>query len=663
MKNFLLILLLLPCTFAKAQYVVNYKKVADTYFENKDYYAASTFYKKALKITSDSTQVIIPYSKDKKYIKDDKVTSDYEEAIYKLAESSRMYREYADAEKYYGIATTFSNVKYNKAMYYYGESLMANKNFSQAIDAFEKFINKSNDSQLADKAKSKILSCRFAINEMRYPRLIQLTKVAKNVNALGSNYAPVQYHNEFYFTSSRPVSVGGKRDFLKVGSNEIQVSTKANPFLNAVYLVKDPLSAAEVSVKKIDLPLPKATEFATLAINPKGDVVYFTAWKDNEKYAIYSAKKNGEGWSNPQPLSLQINSKDYNTIQPFVTADGKFMFFSSDRPGGYGKYDLWYSVIREDGTFGQPVNLGPEINTEGDEKAPYYNTITKKLLFSSDGRIGLGGLDFFESEGDLVSWTRPSNMGYPFNSSKDDIYFTAVNDLGTEGYISSDRESSCCLEVFSIKREFLTITGRILDCKTKQPLQNASVSLMGTNGEQKIKTNGNGIYKFVVDSRRPVKLVFGKDNYFSINKNYAYEELAKADTLLNKEFCMLPFKVNTPIVLENVYYEFNSAALTEPSKQVLNSLVTIMEDNPEMEIELGAHTDGIGTEEYNLDLSNKRAESCVQYLISKNIAPSRLAAKGYGKNMPIAPNTLKNGNDNPEGRAKNRRTEFKVTKK
>ncbi|MCZ4245232.1 OmpA family protein [Pedobacter sp. HCMS5-2] len=139
--------------------------------------------------------------------------------------------------------------------------------------------------------------------------------------------------------------------------------------------------------------------------------------------------------------------------------------------------------------------------------------------------------------------------------------------------------------------------------------------------------------------------------------------MAKADTLISKDYCISPFRINIPIVLDNVYYEFNSAELTEPSKKVLDALFIIMDDNPEMEIELGAHTDAIGTDEYNQSLSERRAQSCVDYLISKNIAAARMTAKGYGEKVPIAPNTLKNGKDNPEGRTKNRRTEFKVTKK
>ncbi|RZL50236.1 MAG: hypothetical protein EOO93_23715, partial [Pedobacter sp.] len=440
----------------------------------------------------------------------------------------------------------------------------------------------------------------------------------------GSNYAAVKTNDNFYYTSSRPITVAGKPEVIKAVKGETVVTTKANPFINNIYVAKEDVNASEISVKMLDLNLPKEMETAAISFNPEGTVAYFTAWRDKEKYAIYQSKKVDEKWTAPTSLGLQINDKDFNSAQPFVTSDGKFLVFSSDRSGGLGKYDLWYASIRTDGSVGQPVNLGPEINTEADEKAPYYNSLTKKLLFSSDGRVGFGGLDFFESDGDFISWSKPVNMGYPFNSSKDDVYFTATNADASRGYISSDRESACCLEIFAVKREYITISGIISDCKTKKPLNGVSVKMIDLDGEKSIVTDISGKYEFKIDSRRPVKLNISKENYFALNKNYSYEEVAKADTLMHVDYCINSFKINVPIVLDNIYYEFNSAELTTSSQKTLDALVAIMDDNPEMEIELGAHTDDIGTDIYNLDLSERRAKSCLNYLVSKNIAENRM---------------------------------------
>lgn len=660
MKKILFLFLLACANLANAQYLVDYKKVADAYFEQKNYYAASTFYKKALNITTDSAQVYLPYSVESNSSKKEKGIKDYESIIFNLAESSRLYKEYTDAEKYYAIASKFSDKRYKNALFYYGESLMSNKKYDEAISTLNQFIKNNQNDVLVNDARKEIESCKFALNEIKYPRMVQLKKMPYDLNGLGSNYALVKINNDFCFTSSRPISVANKRSIVKTRSKEVQISTKANPFVSNIYL-SEGTSGDKISVKRIGIVLPKNMETATPAFSPDGNTLYFTAWIGKEKFAIYSSNKIDNKWSAPKLLGSQINGNDWTTSQPFVTKDGKYLLFSSDRLGGYGKTDIWYSIIRGDGSLSEAVNLGPVINTTDDERAPSYNSITKKLIFSSNGRVGLGGLDFFESEGDFVNWSTPKNLGYPFNSPKHDVYFTPIDELGTRGYISSDRESSCCVELFEIKRESLRINGTLTDCKTNKPIAGVKVILTNSDGEQQNISDDSGKYNFSVDSKRPIKLQFSKENYFSTTKDYTYERLAKADTLISEDYCLSSYKVNAPIVLENVYYEFNSAELTESSKKVLDELVVTMNNNPNIKIELGAHTDNKGTDMYNLDLSERRAKSCVLYLASKNIPISRLTYKGYGKTMPIAPNTTPDGKDNPEGRAKNRRTEVKVT--
>jgi OOP family OmpA-OmpF porin len=662
MKKLILLILILNAGLAKAQYIINYKKIADTYFEQKDYYAAATFYKKALKINSDTANASMPYSQGKTKSQSEKNLMDYEESIYNLAEASRLYRDFSDAQKYYELACAFTSSKYDKACFYYGQSLRANQNFTKAINFFELYLKKKPADSMVKKTNIEIQSCKFAIAQMRYPNLIQFTRIAKDVNNLGSNYAATLSGDKFYFTSSRPIDVKGKSKVMLTEKGETNVLTPSTPYINALYIADEKPTDKNIGVKKLELDLPKDVQIAAATFSADGNKIYFTVWEPNGKHAIYKADKSGDKWINAASIGSQINSIEYNSLQPFITADGKQMYFASDRPGGFGKNDIWVSNIREDGSFSTPVNLGPKINSENDERAPYYNIYTKSLIFSGDGRVGLGGLDFFEATGDLGNWSNPVNMGYPFNSSKDDAYFFPIDKMGAQGYISSDRESICCLEIFKIKREFITVSGKIIDCKTKKPLKDVNVSLRNSAGEQTTKTNEKGLYEFKVNSREPVKLVFDKEEYFIVSQNYTYDDLAKADTLLYKEHCISSFKKNVPIVLENIYFEFNKADLTEPSKLVLNKLVDILIDNPDIEIELGAHTDNIGTDEYNQELSERRAKSCVDYIITKDIAANRLTFKGYGESMPVAPNTTKKGKDNPEGRAKNRRTEFKVVK-
>lgn len=654
---------------AKAQFIPDYQKAADLYFQKGEYYAAAEFYKKALNISSDSANLSAPYNFNISNKSNKKKNDNQQQMIFNLAESYRNYKDFSNAEKWYAVAKNFSDDKYVLSHFWYAEALRANNKYTDAISAFEKFLEvyPKNDDGYKAKAKQEIESCKFAIHEMKHPRLVTLKRLPAPVNLKeGSNYAPVKQNNIFYFTSSRPIGSSGKRQTLRAGSTVVR--KKESPYVNAIYTTAGTnlTEASETkNTDKLEFNMPNA-EYATIALTPDGSRAFFTAWNkkgENVVYNIYSAVKTNDSWSDPEPAGIQINIPGHNSMQPFITSDGKYLLFSSDRPGGLGKYDIWFAPLRANGALGQAINLGSKINTEEDEQAPYYNIKEEKLLFSSNGRVGLGGFDFYESKGDLSEWTEPHNLGFPFNSAKDDLYFTSIDEKGYEGYISSDRESLCCLELFHVKREFVNIKGTVTDCETGKPISGVKVTLTDSLTQKTKELNPeNGIYSFLMDAPRPVKITIEKDGYFTKTQRYSAGDLIKADTLLSADLCLTPLVIDKPIVLKDIYYEFNSSELTPMSQHSLDLLAELMADNPNITIELSSHTDGIGSDAYNLDLSQRRAQSCVNYLISKGINPDNIYAKGYGKSRPIAPNTI-NGKDNPEGRQLNRRTEFKVLKK
>ncbi|RZK81885.1 MAG: hypothetical protein EOO92_03760 [Pedobacter sp.] len=666
MKRFKIILIFLTLTtVANAQFVTNNKKVADVYFQNSEFYAAAEYYKKALQISSDSAGFIVPYGFENKIKEESPKKDDYEYCVFQLAESLRLYKNFTDAEQWYALAKEFNSPKYILSSFWYAETLRANQKFDEAIVAFNQFLSKYRvNDNYASKAKLEIASCQFALYELRFPRLFMLSKLQNNINQKGSNYTPALKDGNFYFTSSRPVSTLGKKEVLIDDENSAKVSKKESPFVNAVYEVKGNPLQQNVSIRKTEVT-GKGKESAAPTFHPNGKLMYITSWTAQGDKKIYqlNAINEGAGWTEPIELGGQVNVKGFNAMQPFITKDGKFLIFSSNRPGGFGKFDLWYCNLRPDGTLGQAINMGNTVNTADDDQAPYYNQNTGKLIYSSNGRVGLGGFDFYESKGDFAKWSEPRNLGYPFNSSKDDLYFTSTNDQDTEGYISSDRESICCLEVFFVKQEYLSVNGTIIDCATLKPLSNAIVTLADSLENYTANTDESGRYNFRVTSNRKLKLSAEKDKYFTKTVSYGYEDLAKKDTLFNPDICLTSFEVDKPIVLKDILYEFDKADLTPDSRVKMDYLYTIMQDNPKIEIELSAHTDSKGVDIYNLDLSNRRAKSCVDYLVSKGISADRMTSKGYGETTPIAPNTLSNGKDNPDGRALNRRTEFKVTKK
>lgn len=664
MKTKILLILCLFTSAAQAQFVSNNKRVADVYFQNKEYYAAAVYYRKALTPTTDSASFVLPFGFTEKIKEESPKKDEYEYCTYQLAEALRLYKNYADAEKWYETATTFSNPKYILSGFWYAETLRSNQRFKESIAAFNAFLAKYPvKDEYATRAKQEIASCQFALAELRYPRMYRFNRLINDVNTKGSNYSPTLKGPNLYFSSSRPIGAAGKKEVLT--GNNTKVVRKETPFLNAVYMTSGNPLSQDVTIKKTAIE-GRDKESAAPSFHPNGKIAYVTSWtaQGNKKiYQLNATPGAAKEWSEPIELGSQVNVRGFNAMQPFVTSDGKYLIFSSDRPGGSGKFDLWYALIHSDGSLGTATNMGSTINTAEDDEAAYYNATTKRLLFSSNGRVGMGGLDFFESEGDFSNWTEPRNMGFPFNSSKDDIYYTPLNNEDTEGFISSDRESICCLEIFIVKKDYLVIQGTLLDCNTLKPLKDAVVTLADSVQQFKYTTDVLGKYTFKVNSNRQFKLTADKDKYFSKTLNFSYAQMAQKDTLFSPELCLIPFEIDKPIVLKNVLYEFNKATLTEDSKEKMDYLYTIMVDNPTIEIELSAHTDSKGSEAYNLDLSERRAKSCVDYLVEKGISPTRMTSRGYGKTRPIAPNEFPNGKDNPEGRALNRRTEFKVTKK
>jgi outer membrane protein OmpA-like peptidoglycan-associated protein len=281
----------------------------------------------------------------------------------------------------------------------------------------------------------------------------------------------------------------------------------------------------------------------------------------------------------------------------------------------------------------------------------------------------MGGYDFFYSKGTPNNWGEPVNFGYPVNSVKDDIYFVSRSgskNILEDAYLSSDRFSECCLELFSLHKQkpLKQVSGLVLNCENQQPLGGVSVQVIDAANNTVLSnqtTDANGHYSFTVEDFKSMKTVATSDGYITNTLAIATPANEDAESLTNPALCLNP--VPKAIVLENVYYDYNKASLKPESHLSLDKLVEMLQQNPQMVIELGAHTDNVGSEKYNLKLSEARAQSVVTYLISKGIDASRLKAKGYGSTQPIAPNTNEDGSDNPEGRQKNRRTEFKVLSK
>lgn len=640
----------------QAQYVYDYKRTGDVYYEAKDYYSAAQYYQRALGTFKINPNEILPYQPGSKGKETGKV-KDYETVKYRLAESYRMYNDFGNAEKYYEEVVSYNNPDlFPLARFWYGVCLRANSKYPEAIDQFKQFKDKyTKVDDITSRVALEIASCEFAISEAsRTPGYI-VTKLNGDVNVGGANYAPALLgKNLLLYTSSRP------------DTTVLEKKKKENPYINSLFQA-DGKDAAFSNSRPLAIPEVKGVDQGVSAITPDGNSIFLTRWTNKngvKAAAIYVSTRSGNNWSEPKPLGPNVNVDGYSSMQPFVTADGKYLLFASNRPGGMGKNDLWYSMLDKN-TPGAARNMGTGINTRDEEQAPFYDGDRHMLIFSSDGRVGLGGLDFYSSEGDFSSWAVPKNLGAPLNSPKDDIYYAAADwsHPMNGGYISSDRESVCCLELFYIKRISKSIHGMVMDCDNNLPLSGAKITLIDTIQQkvlQQVTLDETGRYRFEVEAKRNYKIMAEKENYFSKAIYINTDQLEKVDSMESPSICLKRYEIGKPIILKDIYYDFDKATLRPQSLIVLDTVVSIMQDNPNIIIEMSAHTDSKGKDEYNMKLSQRRAQSCVDYLISRGIPSSRMIAKGYGESRPIAPNTLPNGKDNPEGRQLNRRTEFKV---
>ncbi len=645
MKNlFLLISSFFIFTGAFAQYN-NFKALGDKAFKDKNYYEAAYYYKSAADGMKALPTDVPFYSSGKTTKRQIKAERPY--ICYQLAESYRLYQNYAEAEEWYHkILTENYELAYPLARLWYGVCLRTNDHFDESIKQLKQFnATYKGDKKFIDIANKEISTSLFSKEKHLSPLSIEVTKMPEQWNADGGDYALVKTGGNYWFTSSR-MAKNNKKHLDQIYTATAQNS--GNPII--VNLKYDGSK--------------KDMEYSTPTLTNSGKRMYLTGWyKEGSKtiLAIYYAELGNKTWSPLQKLNSNVNTDGFSALQPFVTADGKRLFFVSDKPGGQGGYDIWVSNLDDSGNPVNSVNLGKTINTPYDEEAPFYDQIHKRLVYSSKGFIGLGGFDFFESYEGKSQWSAPNNLGYPINSSKDDLYYYPDPDNSVKFYISSDRESACCLNLFQLRYKSNFITGTIVDCDANKTLPVVRVSLIDSVSKQTIKvveTGKNANYIFEVIPKHAYKLVFEKTGYFA--KTITASVKPGTDTLLNPDICLQAYKVNKPIEIKNILYDFNQAVLRPESKVALNALVTIMADNPRLKIEIGSHTDSIGNDAYNLKLSQQRAQSCVDYIISKGIEKDRIVARGYGKSVPIAPNSLPNGKDNPAGRQINRRTEFTV---
>ncbi|MCX6296881.1 MAG: OmpA family protein [Bacteroidetes bacterium] len=662
-----LTLLFSASAFAQKNFMADAKKA----FESQEYFNSIELYKKA-------------YTKAKK--KEDKAF-----IVFRTAECYRLIGDNKQAEAWY-LKAIKANYTDPKAKLYLADAKKALEKYNEALIEYNNYKKEvPSDPRGEDGAKS----CELAQKWKDAPTRYKVDNIAL-LNTKDPDFAPSyadKKYNKIYFTSMRPGVIGSAID----GTNGENYSDIFEAMMDKNGKWNTPTSLPE--------PVNTKDNEGLSSVTKKGDVIYFTRCivdKKNVTYnQIWSASKKSAGWGDPVKMAFCIDTIKYAT--PCISADGMTLFFSSNMPGGQGENDIWMVKYEKKGAkWGNPINLGTAINTPGNDVYPFIHE-DGTLYFSSTGHLGMGGLDIFKAEKKGEDqWGNVTNMKYPINSAGDDfgIIFEGKKE---RGYLSSNREGTKGADdiwSFVLPPLLFTIEGVVSDCLYKEVIPGVTVKLVGSDGSSvETKTDAAGYYKFAEN---------GTARYVIPNTSYVITTQVGPDVkttqaalgflngsdkvkettvgveeakIFKHDFCLAPIKKE--MRFPDVLYDLGKADLRPESQDSLNFLYQTLIDNPNITIELSSHTDYRGSDPANQKLSEARAKSCVDYLVSKGIPAARMTPKGYGEKSPLEVDIEPDGkvdytlseayiNKTTKGQPKevfealmqkNRRTVFKVLRK
>lgn len=660
-KLLLLLASLICMQQVQSQSDKNYR-LAEEYFAAGEYLTAATLYEQYLHPSgkNQSGSDFPLFASRHTQVKSARPVNKLD-VLYKQAESYRLAHYWQQASDRYRQCFEKDKSKYATALYWYATSQRSIGNYNEAEQSLHDFLRINTDSWHKTEAQKELATLHLIRQQLSKPDSILYT--IKKINALLSHekgaYAPfITPGGDLFFTSAVTDSL------TKPGINPYH-----NRLFRAEYGDNDLQNIQPVEIAGIDESLHQSIG----SLSPDGRFLYFTQWKkENGKNisAIYLARKDGSSWSNPVKLA-HINVDHFSSRQPFFSPDGKYLYFASDRPGGYGRFDIWLAPLLKDGTTEAAFNAGTVINTPDEEQSPFYHTGTNTLVFSSDRSVGMGGYDLYAAKGKENAWELPVNLGHPVNSSRDDLYFFAGanEDLLTNAIVSSDRGSDCCMEMYTITKspKHKKLKGSIRDCRTQEPMAGAEVVLKSETGDSLVAiTDEKGSYQFdlqhkIANPYLQVTKPLYKTSSEPVGISSVDESEWLTDIMMSAPICLekkLVIKVENVVT---VYFDFDKSDLKDRGRDQLDSIYTILNENIVATLQISGYTDGLGSVEYNKRLSDRRAKSCADYLISKGIDAARISFESFGACCPIEMELI-NGRDNPDGRSKNRRALINISR-
>lgn len=639
--------------FKKKKYI----KAANKAYQEGNIYASTDLYQKILTNVPGTTSVLM-----------------------NLANTYMLARDYESAETYFGQAYEADSVKNTAALYFKALMIKMQGRYNEAKPMFLKFIKvyktEENAGIMRKWAKEEANGCKFALQEMKPNPNIVLTHLDSAVNSNYAEASPARVNDMLYFSSIKSDTVITMSDHMDKNESELA-------HMKIFYSHTDDTTYSSSRIVE-ELRNPDK-HITNPSISADGKKFFYTEC-DGEfsgfNCQIFTAEYSDGKIGTPHVLGPLINMSKTTNTQPYYsrTPGGPdVLYFVSNRPGGRGGMDIWYSVVNKKGEFTAPRNCGSKINTDRDEVSPFYDAASNTLYFSSNGWISMGGLDIYKSQGGPGKNQIIENLGAPFNSSCDDFYYRFVGDE-KKGYLVSNRPGifsvrgkTCCDDIFSFhykKLLHLAVIGRVVDAATDKTIPGATVnlSLKGDSlkgGDLVIASDTTSHYFFNLKEERQYKLSIEKDGYFASSTEFNTIAAKNSDTITVNVYAK-KLEKNTEYRLGNIYYDYNKADLRDEAKRALDTLYDILTENPTIIIEIGSHTDARGPDYYNQELSQRRAETCMAYLISKGLSKNRVTAKGYGKSKLLKDcskiaDCPKGNTGDCECHQLNRRTVFKIT--
>ena len=630
-------------------------KEADYHFMLREAVTAEELYKQALEIKPDNFYV-----------------------MYKIARANWYQNELDEAIEWYKSALEINPNATDTIYYDYAVALKKAGRCDEAVPYFQEFLKKHKENDYFKKhAELEIRGCDFWQKISKKDPDYELKLVS--FNSPSSDFDPNLYtikSDSFIIFTSHRAGSRGKRKYLEYGEAAF----------SDLWVVKMENDSTFGQPENLGKKVNTKANDGGATIAPDGKTMYYTicgAGKFKKFYgcSIYMSQFNQEAkkWGKFRKVpgingerEVTVNSRGKVKVvptydaQPELTPDGNTMYFISDRDGGYGETDIWFSQ-RKGEEWTTPINCGKMINTEFNEIYPFVGEDGVTLYFASDGHVGVGGYDVYKAEGQFTNWSEPENLGRDVNTTYDDFSIMWIKQ-DTLGMVASDRPGGTGRDdiyvVYKIIRPPVEITvhGTVRDKQTKQAVPFAIVTLFRTEEDGTItpvdtfQTDQTGRYQFPLEKGYDYKLVGNAPEYLA-NEVFVSTKNIEESTQLEADIDIFleRIEIDKPIVLQNIYFDFDKADLRPESIAELNKIVKLMKDNPTIIIEIGAHTDTNGSEEYNIKLSQRRAESVVNYLIEHGISKDRIIAFGYGESQPLVYPELTDADEQM-----NRRVEFRI---